>query len=1004
MTSFLSSLGYSSSSSSTSSSTSTDTPSSSSKATDPATTSSHTSPEQQQGQKQLQQQQHTPTATEINNSQDRSDLFQQSWKSESFVGLLNLLNAEPPMDVAQTTATNNNIITSDNTCSWTALDNSGGTDWESEQLQSLLNLSDQDMDLFQGSHDAGGLLVDETASSGQQAINSSPSTTVGPRMQEQGLLTAQHQYQQQLLLHQQQQQQQQHRQSSLDGTTPTTSSRRHSSSSLTNPCHATYMKPSIPPAEIKRPDTKELFIHPGFYSLSSPSQQPQRPSSQQQQGTPVKMGMKRSFQEDDSCPTTNSTFNPSSSSASSHRHHHHGAMMQGMDLRRYSVDGYHVAAKAAAAAASSTGDSTSPAPLHVAWAYSTPPKTPNNFPTSMFHPHARASTADYSQVPPGQPYMANNAHVVASPLMSHHHHYGTGSPVSSPFQPAAHFVRSLSSPAGTKLSSAASAFTNSPTSTTGTSGSNSNSSTPRKRRASKFRVDSTSTHPNASAGMIPFDPTALLSHFGLVNTLPPPLQQQHPSTTTHGFQQPQSEHAILFQLQQQEQLQAAIRRQQQQQQYQHQQFAAAASAAIGAAGGVGSRSGSNSIAGQQNAHAFLMQHLVSDPRLSACAGLPTSIKQQHSTTAATYRRNPGEVPSSTLPPDHFIFQEATLLNRNRQQAAQQHHAQQQQQAKQAQQAKQFAQQQGGGGRARANSISPTTTGVDMVDGAGSKGMGLSGKAEVSRRRSEPANLYQQHQQQQQQIRLHQPQQTQQYQHQHHQQQQQYQLQQQQRHLIMVKEGNPPYASPVSTGSSTSACESAIPCDPIIPVTTAPTMTTAAEDVSLGGVDDAERKKASQPEVEFDMSSIANATEAVKASTTTTPVIESMPDQEVAAATIETDAEMSLTSTANDYLESEPAEEGAKSAAAEPKHQVVEQSIEQDEQREEEEEQEEKKEEEPLTAAEAFAKSLTAVTTTLDPAATQLVDQLRLQEHLRVSISSSSLLTGTPSATMQGSKK
>ncbi|KAF9322648.1 hypothetical protein BGZ91_004154 [Linnemannia elongata] len=153
-----------------------------------------------------------------------------------------------------------------------------------------------------------------------------------------------------------------------------------------------------------------------------------------------------------------------------------------------------------------------------------------------------------------------------------------------------------------------------------------------------------------------------------------------------------------------------------------------------------------------------------------------------------------------------------------------------------------------------------------------------------------------------------------------------------------------------------------------------------------------------------MSSIANATEVVKASTATTPVIESMPDQEVAAATIETNAEMSLTSTANGYLESEPAEEGAKSAAAEPKHQVVEQSIEQDEQREEEGEQEEKKEEEPLTAAEAFAKSLTAVTTTLDPAATQLVDQLRLQEHLRVSISSSSLLTGTPSATMQGSKK
>ncbi|KAF9136728.1 hypothetical protein BGX30_010921 [Mortierella sp. GBA39] len=982
MTSFLSSLGYSSSSSS---SISPGTPSSTSTVKDPATTSSHTSPEQQQEQQQLQQQQHTPTAAETNNSQGGSDLFQQSWKSESLMGLLNLLHSEPPVGAAQTTVTNNHIIASDNTRPWTALDNSGGADWESEQLRSLLNLSDADMDLFQGNRSGGGLLVDETAPLGQQVLNSSPSMTVGQTMQQQGVSNAQHQYQQQLLLHQQQQQQQR-RKSSLDATTTTTTSHRHSNTPLTNPRHATCMTPSIPPAEIKRPDTKEMFVHPGFYSLSSPSQQYQRPSSQQQQGTPAKMAMKRSFQKDDSCPTSNSTFSSSPSPSSSHRHHHHGAMMQSMDLRRHSVDGYHVAAKAAAAAAaSSKGGSASPARPRAAWAYSTPPKTP---PTSMFHSHAEASTVDYSQVPPGQPYMANNTHVVASPLINHRHHYGAGSPVSSPFQPATHFVRSHSSPAGTKLSSAASAFTNSPTSTTDTSGSNSNSGTPRKRRASKFRMDSTLPHTNASAEMIPFDPTALLSHFGLANTLPPPLQQQHPSTTTQGFQQPQSEHAVLFQQQQQQQLQAAIR------QKQHQQFAAAAAAAIGAAGGVGNRSGSNSIAGQQNAHAFLMQHLISDPRLSA-AGLPASTKQQHSTTATVYRRNPGEVPSSTLPPDHFIFQEASLLNRNRQQAAQQHHAQQQQQAKEALQAKQLAQQQGVGGCARSNSISPTTTGVDVVRG----------KAAMSRRRSEPVNLYQQHQQQQ--LRLHQAQQTQQYQHQHQhqQQQQQYHLQQQQRHLTIVKELNSPYASPISTSSSSSACESAIPCGPITSVTTAATMATAAEDVNVGGIDAAEKKKASEPEVEFDMSSIAIATKAVEVSTATTLIIESMPDQEVAAAaaTIDTDTEMSLTSTADHDLEFEPAQEVAKLVTAKPEHQVVEQSIEQDEQREEGE-QEEQEEEEPLTAAEAFAKSLTAVTTTLDPAATQLMDQLRLQEYLCVSVSSTSLPTGTPSTTMHGCKK
>ncbi|KAF8949194.1 hypothetical protein BGZ47_008973 [Haplosporangium gracile] len=1079
MSSFLSSLEYCSSSSTT------DIPSSTSitttaTATDHTTTSSHPSLQQQKP-----QEQHTPTPAHIinnnNNSiEGESDQSQQSWKSDSFVELLDLFSSDPvgAQTITSFTATNGNnaIASSNNIHLWTALDGGNGSDWESEQLRSLLNLSDQDMDLFQDGVHHGLVGANDGSSSvgplRQQAlpVGDGPSAAVGQMMHQHGSLNAQHQYQQQLLLHQQQQQQQQqrHRQSSFDSTTPITL-RHQSKTPLTNPRQTPYMTSSIPPpalsplsaaAEIKRPGTKESFIHPGFYSLPHPSPQYQRSSSQQQQWpqqqeTLVKMGIKRSFQEDDSCPitttsTTTSLLSSSSSSSSHRHHHHHGAMMKDMDLRRHSVDGYHVAAKAAAAAATtarSMGGSVSPAPPH-AGVYSTPPKTPNNVPTSMFHahghPHARASTVDYSQVPPGQPFMATNA----SPLMSHYQYNanrtGGSSPGSSPFQPTAHFVRSLSSPAGTRLATTASAFSSSPTpSTTSSSGSNSNSGTPKKRRASKFRTDSTLSHATGTAGMIPFDPTALLSHFGLVNTLPPPLQQQHPHTQSLGFQhhQPQSEHAVLFQQQQQQQLQAAIRRQQQQQQQQHQQFVAAAAAAIGATGG--SRSGSNSIAGQQNAHASLMQHLVSDPRLAAATAAAASLAgatpltstkmqvqqgQQHSTIATMYRRNPGEVPSSTLPPDHFIFQEASLLNRYRQQAAQQHHAQQQQQAKQAQQAKQQAQQQGGG-RARSNSVVPTTTAGVQV---GSTASGSGGKAAASRRCSEPVNLYQQHQQQQQ-LRLLQAQQAQQYQHQqlhlksqseqdrsikdhqlrsHHHHHQQYHHQQQQQHLAMVVKANSLYASPISTSSSSSpassstACESAIPCGHII--TPEMTAATAAEDVTVADVNDA-GKKPRQSEVEFNMSSIATATEAVEASSTITiPVIEQKPYQGTKVATVNTntDSEMPLavtTTGADDTFESESAQADIKSVEEKPEQQVAEEGIKQEAVKEKDEDEEEKKKEEPLSAAETFAKSLTAVTTTLDPAATQLMDQLRLQEYLRVSVSTS-LPTGTPTITILGDSR
>lgn len=991
------------------------------------------------------------------------DQFQQSWKSESFMGLLDLLHSESDGSGAQTTATNNiNTASSNNAYPWMALDGSNdGEDWESEQLRSLLNLSDQDMYLLQGSVPYGpggsgdGFHVDEAVTQAAPHADSS-SMTIGQWMHRYGLLNNaqhQHEYQQQFL----HLEQQQHQQSSLGSSI--TSSRRHSGTSLASnrqqATTTTFVTPSIPPpplVEIKRSDIKESFVHPGFYSLSSPSQQSQRLSQQsqhqqQQQVIPVKMAMKRSFQEEDTCPSTTTSTTGSSPSLSPHRHrnhHNHGPMM---DLRRHSVDGYHAAAKVAATAAvaaaatSVTGrGQASPAPSHTtsAWAYSTPPKTPNNLPTSKFHPHshphARVSTVDYSQVPPGQPFMATNPHgLVASPLMSHHHHhhqqhhYGGAHPVmsncsspsSSPFQPAAHLVRSLSSPAGAKLSSStASAFNNPHSISTssnsangGSSGGNSNSGTPRKRRASKFRTDPTLSHASG-ASMIPFDPTALLSHFGLVNTLPPPLQQQHSTTT------PQSEHVILYQQQQHQQLQAAIRRQQQlQQQHQHQQYAAA-----------GRGGSSNTTVGQQNAHAFLMQRLVeADSRLPVTATTPTSTSAKHGlllqqsitpatgAAATTYRRNPGEVPSSTLPPDHFIFQEASgLLNRHRQAAAQLHHAQQQAQAKQVQQAKQQAQQQsgggGGGGRARSYSISRTTTGV--TDGFSSSVSGNS-KSGMLRRCSEPVNLYQQHlqqqQHQQQQPRLHhqhQKQHPQHHQHHHHQQQ----------HLAMVVEANAPYASPVSTNSSSSpassssACESAIPCDPVITPITTTTITTAA--TAVGGIVSAGKKSNVHADSDMSSSIATTTTEAVKVGTTstaTTPesVTKSSPnlaDREAEATDTDTDLPMPMsfiTARAHETHAQKDIKLLGKEAP-EQQEQVSEAKIEQDDrvveqeqEQEHEEEKEEEEEKEPLSAAEEFAKSLTAVvTTTLDPAATQLMDQLRLQEYFRFP---NSLPAGTPTA-------
>jgi hypothetical protein len=120
-------------------------------------------------------------------------------------------------------------------------------------------------------------------------------------------------------------------------------------------------------------------------------------------------------------------------------------------------------------------------------------------------------------------------------------------------------------------------------------------------------------------------------------------------------------------------------------------------------------------------------------------------------------------------------------------------------------------------------------------------------------------------------------------------------------------------------------------------------------------------------------------------------------------------------TTAEAFDSTPAQKDTKSSAneapekqervSETKVKQDDRAVEQEQKHEEEEEKAEEEEEEeeeegPLSAAEEFAKSLTAVvtTTTLDPAATQLMDQLRLQEYLRIPTSHPTVTPPTTTTT------
>ncbi|KAF9085686.1 hypothetical protein BGX23_009447 [Mortierella sp. AD031] len=193
---------------------------------------------------------------------------------------------------------------------------------------------------------------------------------------------------------------------------------------------------------------------------------------------------------------------------------------------------------------------------------------------------------------------------------------------------------------------------------------------------------------------------------------------------------------------------------------------------------------------------------------------------------------------------------------------------------------------------------------------------------------------------------------------------------------MVVEASLSYASPVSASSSSSPSETAIPAESS--TKNAPFDNTAIAGDAAVGV---------KPLVGSDASSIANITETVDTAATVAAAVDSATVAPTpTAATVESsDADTSLTK-----------EEVGPEADATQEDKI--EAVQEVEKKDETAEDEEVEEGEPLSAAAVFAKSLTAVTTTLDPAATQLMDQLRLQEHSRVSN------TTLPITTRSGSKK
>ncbi|KAG0270892.1 hypothetical protein BGZ95_001383, partial [Linnemannia exigua] len=194
--------------------------------------------------------------------------------------------------------------------------------------------------------------------------------------------------------------------------------------------------------------------------------------------------------------------------------------------------------------------------------------------------------------------------------------------------------------------------------------------------------------------------------------------------------------------------------------------------------------------------------------------------------------------------------------------------------------------------------------------------------------------------------------------------------------------------------------SAIPCGPVSTPSSTTTTTTAP---AIEATAETTENPAAWVVVDFKRSSIATATKAIEASMTVVPESSSGIQEKVVGMDAGTDTSVERfvanpvdhpevktkdkeEEVDNSTEKNEEEDEELKTAAEQKDRQMENETEEKEEENEEEEKETEQEKGGPLSAAEAFAKSLTAVTTTLDPAATQLMDQLRLQEHLRASTS------------------
>ncbi|KAF9437866.1 hypothetical protein BGZ76_010805 [Entomortierella beljakovae] len=298
--------------------------------------------------------------------------------------------------------------------------------------------------------------------------------------------------------------------------------------------------PGTPVAEIKQPDAKEDFVHPGFYSIPKLDQG----GSSTPNPLPLKMARKRSLQEEVSIYFSGDPASPFLCHGTKRTDNRQSPQPNVTELRRYSLDSHLSTINAL---------STSP---HLWGVYSTPPKSPST-PSIGFQAQSNTmmEPQHFTEAPPGQPYMAS--------FPSPNWMFGQ-----EKVSPSLHHSRLARYQRTTTPKQSSSPFQ------------------PRKRRASKFKTDL--LFPTLPAGGLQYP----------LNTVPPPLQQQHhqpylPLQYTASSQQPLNHH-----------------------------------------------------------QASALQHSL--------LHTPARETKNNSGRTQSYRRNPGEVPSSTLPPDHFVFQEALL--------------------------------------------------------------------------------------------------------------------------------------------------------------------------------------------------------------------------------------------------------------------------------------------------------------------------------------------------------